>query len=783
MKKSLLLLAALGICGTSFAQLRSEITDTKVLMKDFVKAAKIDRPVMTAGETTVVTNSPRRSKDTGIYYAKPAGTLYCAWNKEGFGSGPTLISVPAWSDFNFVNLSAKPTETVWHGNYPGNPNPFRDLTPYAEENGDYIGNLEPGYYMAAPTVANKELTDSFTIGATTNSYWTEKDKKGELLYPTYYTRVVVDSVTNLGFTDDHGGGYAFGSMDAGYLYGSGTLTYDDGSQGVCRYLMQSFPKPASPLYVEDVFFRCISDGPDPIPAGQELVLSFYNTTVDDRGRPDADGEPFLVLMANKDDLVGDGVANKVQYTKTGVYYSWILTFCNKVIDEFGIETSEPFVLDKPFTVILSGIDGEGVSIGFTSNDINAEDEADFTYKTIIDGKEVNTLAAGYFVVEVPDGYYQHYYSESALNMTLTAMMDNVIVADELTDNEGNEYENCNVLFVSDDGSECGVAAGDDGYFPGVYVYTSNYWKDTEGTGDEYYYLDELPEWITDITVDDSYYMNEYYDYPAFNIVGVKAQTLPTGTTGRFVKTFVNGRGIQSEVPIIIVQGEVDPSEYLTPTEDNGDVYDFAAAAAAGENPENLNGGADQKFAFYDIANDKDDARQDFKGYTNYEGANLPAAGHVWRRTDRINGNVKDGGLQCPNNRVMVIDGLKNGAEVTIEYNTAEDGKNIVFCPAKAQKDEWTIDGNVPEIGVTEIPSGSKVVVTKSWDGYFAFQVFKGMVITKITVKNEGEDTAIRDILNENVQNNGAIFNLAGQRIGTPVPGQIYIKNGRKFMTK
>ena len=36
--------------------------------------------------------------------------------------------------------------------------------------------------------------------------------------------------------------------------------------------------------------------------------------------------------------------------------------------------------------------------------------------------------------------------------------------------------------------------------------------------------------------------------------------------------------------------------------------------------------------------------------------------------------MNDGGLQCPNNRVMVIDGLKNGAEVTIEYTTAEDGK-------------------------------------------------------------------------------------------------------------
>ena len=41
MKKSLLLMAALGICGTSFAQLRTEMTDTKVMMTDFVRPPRL----------------------------------------------------------------------------------------------------------------------------------------------------------------------------------------------------------------------------------------------------------------------------------------------------------------------------------------------------------------------------------------------------------------------------------------------------------------------------------------------------------------------------------------------------------------------------------------------------------------------------------------------------------------------------------------------------------------------------------------------------------------------
>ncbi|MBR6867660.1 MAG: hypothetical protein IKN02_05480 [Prevotella sp.] len=55
-------------------------------------------------------------------------------------------------------------------------------------------------------------------------------------------------------------------------------------------------------------------------------------------------------------------------------------------------------------------------------------------------------------------------------------------------------------------------------------------------------------------------------------------------------------------------------------------------------------------AFYGWENPErnDSKRQDYKGYEWAEGSVLPEVCHVWRRSDRINGNVAGNGrLKCP----------------------------------------------------------------------------------------------------------------------------------------
>lgn len=183
-------------------------------------------------------------------------------------------------------------------------------------------------------------------------------------------------------------------------------------------------------------------------------------------------------------------------------------------------------------------------------------------------------------------------------------------------------------------------------------------------------------------------------------------------------------------------------------------YDFAAAEAAGENPANKNGSASNGQAFWawEKADKTDSKRQDYKGYEWAEGSVLPEECHVWRRSDRINNNVKDGGLACPNNREMAVDGLEVGYVVEIIYDNAaaaDDSKDIIWAigdgtseggPGSARATA-TIDGVEAVTGVTPIASGAKIEVKSvtpadNGTGYIVFQVKKNMVIKKIVISKK-----------------------------------------------
>ncbi len=179
-------------------------------------------------------------------------------------------------------------------------------------------------------------------------------------------------------------------------------------------------------------------------------------------------------------------------------------------------------------------------------------------------------------------------------------------------------------------------------------------------------------------------------------------------------------------------------------------YDFAAACDAGENPDNVDGSAANGQAFYawEKADKTDSKRQDYKGYAFAEGSVLPEECHVWRRSDRINGNVKDGGLACPSNKEMAIDGLEVGYIVEINYdntNAADDAKSIIWAGAinaeKGARYTATVNGAEAVSGETAIASGDKIEVTaiepaENGTGYIVVQVKKNMVIKSIVISKK-----------------------------------------------
>ena len=238
-------------------------------------------------------------------------------------------------------------------------------------------------------------------------------------------------------------------------------------------------------------------------------------------------------------------------------------------------------------------------------------------------------------------------------------------------------------------------------------------------------------------------------------------------------------------------------------------YDFAAVAAAGQNPDNLNGSAAKGQAFYgwEKTDKTDSKRQDYKGYSWKEGLQLPEVCHVWRRSDRFNNNVIPAGLKCPNDREMVIDGLQVGSVVKIFYDAsatvttdAETGqasapKQIVWAAAlvAAADDatqitpavEATVDEAVAVVGETQIPSGAAITITKfnidenHVGGYFPFKVSKGMVISKIEITTGNAPSAINNVAAPTIAN-GVYYDLQGRPVANPTRG-LYIVDGKKVV--
>ena len=210
------------------------------------------------------------------------------------------------------------------------------------------------------------------------------------------------------------------------------------------------------------------------------------------------------------------------------------------------------------------------------------------------------------------------------------------------------------------------------------------------------------------------------------------------------------------------------------------VYDFEAAANAGEDPINKNGSEVNGQKFYGWENETytDRERKDYKGYEYAEGSVLPKVCHVWRRGDRINGNVNGyGGLKCPSNKQMAVDGLTEGLTVTIIYDaTNATDKEIVWAIGDGSSQSLgeprakaIINGAEAVPGTTTIKSGDVITVTKvtpaaNGSGYIVFAVKAGMVIKKIIIDEAKAASGIK--VTTDAAEEGATFTEASFQMQT-----------------
>lgn len=535
MKKALLLGIVAMAATVSFG---AEKQDTKVKAKStIVNNTRLQVSPVNIDLSQRAQKNVMKSAKTGLYYAKPAGALYSNFSKDNMGYYSTRIVVTPFTKFTFANKSDEPLKSLWHLNmYQVDQNGnvierHNDVTEYKNEDGSFSNVLDAGYYMAAPTILNAAQTDSFTIGKETNSYWS--GQAGTPNDVRDFTKVATDSISPLGYMDDHVyGGYAYGSLSTGWLIGNGQLNHPSNGVGTCFAMIQSYAKPMSPLYVEDIYVSVYSSTDTPIAEGKSLTMYICDTEK---------GDTLYTLTAKSSDVFGlEGPFNS-DYTQTGVAYASKVLFSMTEKDVFGNEVKVPFVLNCAFDVIIDGFDKEGIDMGITGNDILPED-----------ADEVEDAGFLVYYPEIETTYI-HSYEGLGVNFTFTGVMDYAEVANSVSTQDGNSITDFNIIRVSNDGQSCSVDGQNAELAPGALVVTGMDWYDLDGN--EYYYFDfgEDVDWIEATTATPGVYGDGTY--------GVTFTASPLGTEkGRHAVGYLKGRGVTSEVPVIVVQGEVNIEE-------------------------------------------------------------------------------------------------------------------------------------------------------------------------------------------------------------------------------
>ena len=543
MKKVFLLFAFVLAASASFAQY------TKGNQMVDMKKAIADRPMMKA--ELINENAPviMKSAADGIWFARPEGALVTSWDERGYGYYVNSIIVPPYYDVIYKNMSDDKANTYWYLN-------DNDITEYAdEENNLPIGNY--GFYHLnysaeedvwyVPNYYTPELTggrmQSFRFGEVNND---DGDK-----YDAYLR---VDSIGWYAYVDEQNipaqKYYGWGALVAPgsdhYLFGSGKLTFKDGAEATSMGVVDFFKKPASSLYVEKVKFEFYT-ATEALKNGAELTMKFFNVETNEEGQMVLGDKVLATLKCSADDIILLGERKTSPNTTTGEVQMGYAVFQNKVTDEFGTEYNEPFAINEDFGIVVSGFENPDVDMDIPAPTEPAEDvTAQGMQMLLTDGENV---------------WYQYVYGGDPMGFPfhIYGCFDYCEAQDELYsfDEEGNvvdTYPGLNKIVVSNDGKENHTANADADHDMGAAVLQTNFnWFDEEGL--ENYLPEDLPDWVTNVSAEDL--LDSDGDRNGLAAVVFECEPLPEGVKGRKAELYFQGKGYKSELPIILIQGEVE----------------------------------------------------------------------------------------------------------------------------------------------------------------------------------------------------------------------------------
>lgn len=521
MKKNVLLTSAMAFaCAGAFAQ-SADLQASKMVKFDFQKNLQVSANVLSDSK---IAKAPMRSSVDGVRYTRPEGSLWLGLTSDLMGYNASVAIVPAYRDVLFKNVSTV-SGTKW---YAQGQSGLTDASKYADENNNYIASYPVSFsqnaWYYAPVLASADGKTQFTLGE----------------WNTDGAAVGTANIGPLSPTDHNLDGYAFaqsGFGDNNYLLGTGSLKSGSFVDYSLTGLMNYYPAPMAPLYVEDVHLAVYSSVSTPIKDGQTLTVTFYGVTTDAEGKTQVDANNVIGKMtatATDYSLVNQSTS---QYTSTGNIYVGGLTFTAKGTDVFGNPTTEPIVLNQPYCIVMDGLDQGGLDVAFVGYEANTEDVESSNTGMVVKNAEGDVKTISYQGGNI------------LVNYTFTGGFDYVEPVATAYFEDGSTADDVNVLKVSADGK----TVTNVGYPSANYAIlnTAFEWFDENQT--EQYSI-TMPDWI------ESYNVEAVESYDGEYTLIPECEPLPDGVKGRAVKVYMYGKGYTSETPLYILQGDATKDE-------------------------------------------------------------------------------------------------------------------------------------------------------------------------------------------------------------------------------
>ena len=483
----------------------------------------------------------RKAKSNGVYYTKPACTMWAGESVEGSFYYRSYLLLPPYQELVFNNKATNKANSTWT---------WREEAQEAEANGDYnFGSTgcyqTNGYnlYGDAPVLAVGNT--QFSLGdlninwATSGSYAdTYKDDPSK-----FGVYMMKDSLADMTFIDSphalSGGAWGICHPDEStyYLFGNGNFIDGEGQSYVVAGASQIYPRPYN-LYLTSAHTLALTMT-QPLTGDAMLTMTFYNVV--EKDGEDAIGDRVLgQFFAKATNCVKLGGPYNTNYTKTGTYYYYSVEFKNEYQDDFGSWVEQPVVLNEKFAMVITGFDQAGVDVNFMGS--IPQDEEDF------EGQSSVLVWADADKTGLAPVQYQ---SQIIIDMNFTGLFDYTEVLTTGVSGE-EQINNLNVLKVSADGKT--VTNMYEGLEDVVQIYTAYPWLDDQGIGNYFY---ELPDWISTLDyVEVEPQVSNGVEYRrGYGYATVACDPLPSGVTGRSCVIYIEGRGMRSETPIVVLQGD------------------------------------------------------------------------------------------------------------------------------------------------------------------------------------------------------------------------------------